>query len=143
MDRIDAFVRDDRMIEHFAMSVETAEDGFARVTAPVRDEFLNSHGVAHGALIFAVIDVAFAIAVNAAVDAVGVQWSFNILRSARTGDRVSAECRLIHPGSRLKVVEYEVRNQEGSLLAKGQATALPVHQTHAAGPDAPWQAVEE
>ncbi len=126
MDAMDAFIRDDRMIEHFGMQVEAVEDGYVRVAATVREDFLNSHGVAHGALIFAIIDVAFAIVVNAVVDAMGVQWSFNILRAAKPGDRVIGECRLIHRGSRLQVVEYEARDQAGALLAKGQATAMSV-----------------
>ncbi len=117
------------MIPHFGMDIEEAAEGLARVSATVREEFLNTHNVAHGALIFAVIDVAFAICVNAAIDAMGVQWSFNIVRAARPGDRVTAECRTIHKGSRLIVVEYEVRTQDGLLLAKGQATALPVGGT--------------
>lgn len=126
MNRLDTIIQGDRMIAHFGMDIDDAAEGLARVSATVRDEFLNTHNVAHGALIFAVIDVAFAICVNAVIDAMGVQWSFNIVRAARPGDRVTAECRTIHSGSRLIVVEYEVRTQDGVLLAKGQATALPV-----------------
>jgi uncharacterized domain 1 len=129
MNRIDTYIQGDRMITHFGMEVEEATDGLARVSALVREEFLNAHNVAHGALIFAVIDVAFALCVNATIDAMGVQWSFNILRAARPGDRVTAECRTIHQGSRLIVVDYVVRTQSGALLAQGQATALPVHNT--------------
>lgn len=129
MNRVDAYIQGDRMITHFGMEVEEAAEGLARVSALVREEFLNAHNVAHGALIFAVIDVAFALCVNATIDAMGVQWSFNILRAARPGERVTAECRTIHRGSRLIVVEYTVHTEGGSLVAKGQATALPVHQT--------------
>ena len=131
MNRLGGFIQGDRMIPHFGMDVEEATEGLARVSATVREEYLNTHNVAHGAFIFAVIDVAFAICVNAAIDAMGVQWSFNIVRAARPGDRVTAECRTIHQGSRLIVVEYEVRTQDGVLLAKGQATALPVGETPA------------
>lgn len=126
MDRIQFIVRNDKMIEHFGMRVEEAREGYARVSATVREAFLNQHHVAHGALIFAVADVAFAIAVNSEIDAMGVQWSFNILRAAKLGEEISAQCSTIHKGSRLLVVEYAVRGNGDRLIAKGQATALPV-----------------
>lgn len=126
MDKVEFMIRNDRMIEHFGMRVEEAREGYARVSATVREAFLNQHHVAHGALIFAVADVAFAIAVNTTVDAMGVQWSFNILRAAKSGEVLTAECSTIHKGSRLLVVEYAVSSDTGTLIAKGQATALPV-----------------
>lgn len=126
MDRIEFIVQNDRMIEHFGMTVEEAREGYARVSATVQEAFLNQHQLAHGALIFAVADVAFAIAVNSEIDAMGVQWSFNIVRAAKCGEVITAECSTIHKGSRLLVVEYAVRSDSGRLVAKGQATALPV-----------------
>ncbi|MCZ7665498.1 MAG: PaaI family thioesterase [Thermoleophilia bacterium] len=136
-ERIAFIVGNDRMIPHFHMQVEEARDGFARVSARVEEDFLNCHRVAHGTLIFALIDVAFAIAVNAAADAMGVQWSFNILRAARPGEALTAECWTLHRGSRLHAVEYQVKNDAGKLLAKGQATALPVTTHNPGEPSAP------
>lgn len=133
-ERIAFIVDNDRMIPHFNMRVEEAREGYARVSARVEEAFLNVHLVAHGTLIFALLDVAFALAVNAADDAMGVQWSFNILRAAHPGEVLTAVCSTLHQGSRLHVVEYEVRNAAGRLLAKGQATAMPVKLRN---PDAP------
>ena len=42
-----------------------AREGYARVSVRVQERFLNSHGIAHGTLVFAVADAAFAVAVNA------------------------------------------------------------------------------
>lgn len=129
MDRIDTIVKNDRLIQHFGMTVEEAYEGYARVSVEVQEAFLNVHDTAHGALVFALADVAFAITVNSIVDAMGVQWSFNILRSARAGDVLTAECSIVHRGSRLLVVEYTVKKGDGTLVAQGQATALPVTNT--------------
>jgi acyl-CoA thioesterase len=126
VDRITHLIQSDQMIEQFGMVVEEATTGYARVAATVRPGLLNTHNVAHGAFIFAVVDVAFALAVNAESDAMGVQWSFNILRAARPGEEIVGECRAVHQGSRLIVVDYEVRRRGGALLAKGMATAMPV-----------------
>ena len=73
-----------------------------------------------------VADVAFALAVNSVTDSVAVQWSLNLFRPALLGERITADCSVIHRGRRLLVVELEVHNSAGKLLAKGEATALPV-----------------
>jgi len=130
--RIDAMKANDRVIRLFGMEVEEADEGHARVSALVRDEFLNHHDLAHGAFVFALADVAFALAVNSVTNSVGVQWSINLFRPAHLGEKVIAECSIIHRGRRLMVVELEVHNSAGKLLAKGEATALPVEKDSSA-----------
>lgn len=129
MDTTEFISKNDGMIRQFGMRVEEAGDGFAKVSVVVQEAFLNQHGVAHGALVFALADVAFAIAVNSLTDAMGVQWSLNILRAARAGETLTAECSTVHRGSRLFVVQYTVISDTGKLVAQGQATALPVENT--------------
>ncbi|MBC7292744.1 MAG: PaaI family thioesterase [Thermoleophilia bacterium] len=124
-ERLQSIAQKDRVAALFGMQVEDAGYGFARISAVVKEEFLNAHDLAHGAFVFALADVAFALAVNSVTDAVGVQWSINLFRPATCGDKITAECRLIHQGRRLMVVELVVRNQEEKLIAQGQATALP------------------
>jgi acyl-CoA thioesterase len=106
--------------------VEEASEQLSRVSAVVKEDSLNGHGLAHGAFVFALADVAFALTVNARSDAVAVQWSLSQFRSGGPGERLTAECQLLHGGRRLRVVELIVTNAEGKVLAKGQATALPV-----------------
>jgi acyl-CoA thioesterase len=133
-DRTAHAIASDRMIRLFGMEVEEASESLTRVSALVRDEFLQQHGLAHGAFIFALLDVAFALTVNAKVDAVAVQWSISQFRSAGAGDKVTAECRLLHGGRRLMVVELLATNAAGKVLAKGQATAIPVGEPAPAQP---------
>ena len=128
-DRIQHAIDTDSMIRLFGMEVEEASDRLTRVSAVVKEEFLQLHDLAHGAFMFALMDVAFALTVNAKVDAVAVQWSISQFRSAKLGDRVTAECRLLHAGRRLMVVDLLVLGEEGRVLAKGQATAIPVGET--------------
>ncbi|MFB3817697.1 MAG: PaaI family thioesterase [Candidatus Methylomirabilales bacterium] len=125
MDRIKAILEGDRLLQHFGMQVVEARDGYAKVTATVQEGGLNAHRIGHGALIFAVADVAFALAVNAARDAVGVQWSVNMFRAARLGEMLTGEARTIHAGRQSAVCELTVTAGDGRLLARGQATALP------------------
>jgi acyl-CoA thioesterase len=128
-ERIAHAIDTDSMIRLFKMEVDEASEHLARVSAVVREEFLQLHDLAHGAFMFALMDVAFALTVNANVDAVAVQWSISQFRAAKLGDRVTAECRLLHTGRRLMVVDLQVVGAEGKVLAKGQATAIPVGES--------------
>lgn len=133
-ERIERLVAGDRLISLFGIEVEEASESLSRVSAVVKEEFLQVHGLAHGAFVFALIDVAFALGVNVKVDAVAVQWSISQFRSGQLGERLTAECRLLHGGRRLMVVDLVVTGAEGRVIAKGQATAVPV------GEPAPAQA---
>jgi acyl-CoA thioesterase len=116
----------DCFVKLFGIQIEEASGEYSRVSAVVTDDSLNSHMVAHGGFIFSLADVAFAITVNAESDAVAVQWSLSQFRSGRKGEKVTAECRLLHGGRRIRVVELLITNSEGKTIAKGQATAIPV-----------------
>jgi acyl-CoA thioesterase len=125
-ERIERLVAGDRLISLFGIEVEEASESLSRVSAVVKEEFLQVHGLAHGAFVFALIDVAFALGVNVKVDAVAVQWSISQFRSAGLGERLTAECRLLHGGRRLMVVDLIVTGAGGRVIAKGQASAIPV-----------------
>jgi uncharacterized protein (TIGR00369 family) len=125
-DRVTQAVHSDGMIRLFGMEVEETSERLTRVSAVVTEQCLQLHDLAHGAFMFALMDVAFALTVNANLDAVAVQWSISQFRSAKLADKVTAECRLLHGGRRLMVVDLQVTGAEGKVLAKGQATALPL-----------------
>jgi acyl-CoA thioesterase len=127
LDRIKEIVKGDRLFHLFNMELLEAREGHAVLRAEVKREFLNAHNIAHGALIFALLDVAFALAVNSITDAVGVQWSFNIFRSTPFGDFIRAEAKVIHKGKSSMVVEFKAESEETKkVIAQGMATALPL-----------------
>lgn len=126
MDRVEEIFRADRLIQDFGMKLVEAREGYAKVSVAVEERFLNAHNIGHGVLLFAAADAAFALSVNAVVDAVGVQWSLNILRAAKPGETVFGESRILHKGRQSMVCELTVTSGDGRLLAKGQSTALPV-----------------
>jgi acyl-CoA thioesterase len=128
-ERVERLIAGDSLIKLYGIEVEEASADIARVSAVVKEEFLQVHGVAHGAFVFTLIDVAFALNVNARSDAVAVQWSISQFRSGRLGEKLTAECRLLHGGRRLMVVDLLVTGSEGRVIAKGQATAIPIGET--------------
>lgn len=126
MERSQAIFQGDRLIQDFGMTLVEAREGYAKVSVVVADRFLNAHRIGHGVLLFAAADAAFALAVNAVRDAVGVQWSLNAFRAAQPGETVIGEAKVIHTGRQSLVCEIIVTAGDGRILAKGQATALPV-----------------
>lgn len=125
MGRIEDIWQGDRLIRDFGMRLLEAREGFARVAVTVEERFLNAHDIGHGTLLFAVADAAFALSVNAVTDAVGVQWSLNVMRAAKPGEEIIGESRIFHKGRQQMVVDLSVTTADGRLLLKGQATALP------------------
>jgi acyl-CoA thioesterase len=133
MTRIQEIFHGDRLIQDFGMTLVEAREGYAKVSVGVAERFLNAHRIGHGVLLFAVADAAFALAVNAAGDAVGVQWSLNAFRAAQPGETVIGEAEVIHAGRQSLVCALTVTTGDGRVLAKGQATALPIIPAALAG----------
>jgi acyl-CoA thioesterase len=126
MDRIEEIFRGDRLIQDFGMKLVEAREGYAKVSVVVEARFLNAHNIAHGVLLFAAADAAFALSVNAVTDSLSIQWSLNVIRAAKPGETVIGESRIIHKGRQSLVCELTVTAGDGRVLAKGQSTALPV-----------------
>jgi len=127
LERIRSILEGDMLFDLFKMELLVGSEGYARLRAEVREEFSNAHKIAHGAMVFALLDVAFAIAVNSITDAVGVQWSFNMFRSASLGDHVIAEAKVIHRGRSNMVVEFMAESEQTrKRIAQGMAMALPL-----------------
>lgn len=124
--RASFITENDELFRLFGMQLEEAREGYAKLSARVRPEYVNAYGVAHGAFIFALADMAFAIAASSIADAVAVQWSLNMFRAAAPGELITAECIILHRGKSVIVVGFNVFNSEGKVVARGQATSLPV-----------------
>jgi acyl-CoA thioesterase len=134
MDRVQEIFRGDRLIQDFGMKLIEAREGYAKVSVVVEERFLNAHNIAHGVLLFAAADAAFALSVNAVTDSLSIQWSLNVIRAAMPGETVIGESQIIHKGRKTMVCDLTVTAGDGRMLAKGQATALPVpRDTYAEG----------
>jgi len=95
--------------------------GFARATLPVTAETFNIFKMAHGGAIFSVADQACEAAGNSfGESAVALQQNIHFLAAGKPGDFLEATAKVTHRTNRIGLIEYEVRNQEGILIASGQ-----------------------
>jgi acyl-CoA thioesterase len=95
--------------------------GFARTTLPITEETVNIYQMAHGGAIFSIADQACEAAGNSFGEpAVALQQNIHFLTAGRSGDFLEATAKVIHRSSRIGLIKFEVKNQEGLLVAIGQ-----------------------
>ncbi|HSC61936.1 MAG TPA: hydroxyphenylacetyl-CoA thioesterase PaaI, partial [Rhizomicrobium sp.] len=84
----------------------------------VRADMINGHSIAHGGMIFALADTAFAYACNSRnMETVAQNATISFLAPGREGDRLVAECREQALTGRSGVYAVTVTNQNGEKIA--------------------------
>ena len=105
----------------WGIAIEEAREGYARVRMTLTAAMLNGHGIAHGGMIFALADTAFAYACNSRnVTTVAAQASVVFLDAAKEGDVLVAEAREVALAGRSGVTHVSVRTADGRTIAELQ-----------------------
>jgi len=113
--------REDTFSQRIGVKLIELLPGFARTTLPITDETVNIYQMAHGAAIFSVADQACEAAGNSfGESAVALQQNIHFLAAGRSGDFLEATAKVVHRTSRIGLIEFQVKNQEGHVVAMGQ-----------------------
>jgi len=108
--------------------VELSE-GYVKVSMTVQESHLNFAGLLHGGVTMSLADEAFACATNTLNGLyVAVQFNMNFFATAKPGDELVAECRVIHAGRSLGVAEMTVADSSGKLIARATGTVANVRR---------------
>ena len=103
----------------WGIKIEEAREDYARISMVVRADMLNSHGIAHGGIIFALADTAFAYVCNGANHAsVAAQASIVFLDKVREGETLIAEAMEVAREGRAGVTRVAVRADDGRAIAE-------------------------
>ena len=103
----------------WGITIEEARAGYARLSMTLRDDMLNGHGIAHGGMVFALADTAFAYVCNGGNEkAVAAQASIVFLGSAAAGETLIAEAQELASAGRSGVTRVAVRTAEGRAVAE-------------------------
>jgi len=103
----------------WGIRIEEARDGYSRVSMRVRPDMLNGHGIAHGGMIFALADSAFAYVCNGANHAsVAAQASIVFLGKAEEGELLIAEAQEAVREGRAGVTRVTVKTDDGRPVAE-------------------------
>ncbi len=105
----------------WGVEIEEAREGYARIRMPLRADMLNGHGIAHGGIVFALADTAFAYACNSRnLRTVAAQASIIFLDQAREGEVLIAEAEEKALVGRSGVCTVSVRTGDGRAIAEFQ-----------------------
>ena len=103
----------------WSLKLEEAREDYARVSMVVRADMLNGHGYAHGGMIFALADSAFAYVCNGANHAsMAAQASIVFLDKVREGETLIAEATEAAREGRAGVTRVSVRAGDGRTVAE-------------------------
>ena len=103
----------------WGIQIEEAREDYARISMVVRSDMLNSHGIAHGGMIFALADTAFAYVCNGANHAsVAAQASIIFLDKVREGETLIAEASEVAREGRAGVTRVAVSAGDGRTVAE-------------------------
>ncbi|HEL1907973.1 TPA: PaaI family thioesterase [Streptococcus suis] len=93
------------------------------LTTKVTEKSLNPYGMAHGGFLFTLADsVAGLTTVASGSYSVTLQSNIHYMKAAKLGDTLSVIGSCTHDGSRTKVVEVKIENQDKQLLASASFT---------------------
>jgi acyl-CoA thioesterase len=99
--------------------IEEVREDYARVSMVVRADMLNGHGFAHGGMIFALADSAFAYVCNGANHAsMAAQASIVFLDKVREGETLVAEATEVAREGRAGVTRVAVSAGDGRQIAE-------------------------
>jgi acyl-CoA thioesterase len=103
----------------WGIRIEEAREGYARLSMMIRADMLNSHKIAHGGMIFALADTAFAYICNGANHAsVAAQASMVFLDKVSEGETLIAEGEQVAREGRAGVTRVAVRTADGRAIAE-------------------------
>ncbi|MBN2568996.1 MAG: PaaI family thioesterase [Deltaproteobacteria bacterium] len=118
---------DNPFLAFMGMSLEELEDGYARFTMPIREDFIQGDGVMQGGLIVAMADESMAHAAMTLLQPqegiVTIELKNNFIAPALHG-KLSAEATIFQKGRSIVVGDCVVTNGEGILIARSSATFL-------------------
>ena len=107
------------------MRIVEVQESYARLSVKIDEKHIQFLGSVHGGVIASLADSAAAWAVYGSDDLKGipvtVEMKINFLKPVKSG-KLIAEARNVHGGSRIFVVDVEVKDDEGVRVAKSLVT---------------------
>lgn len=123
-----AFARDYHLTvpfaAHLGIEMDVFEPGVARMRCTLVPHMTNSWGMAHGGVIMTMMDVTLCMAARTlhpkSIGVVTIDMTTSFIDAGR--GTLKSEARVLRDGRSIIFVEGEIRNEDGTLVAKSQAT---------------------
>ena len=103
----------------WGIRIDEVRAGYARISMKLREDMLNGHRIAHGGIVFALADTAFAYVCNGGNErTVAAQASIVFLGSAQAGETLVAQAEEVASEGRSGVTRVTVRTADGRAIAE-------------------------
>lgn len=110
--------QDDRFAQGIGAQLTEIREGYAKTELTVEERHLNGAGVCQGGVMYTLADLSFAGVANChGILTLGISNTITFLKSARLGDRLTAECTELLDHKRLPYCDIRITNQDGDLVA--------------------------
>ena len=117
-------VAKDPMAQFLGITADEVKHGYARCSVTIKPDFLNALEKAHGAIVYALMDQALAVASNSTgYLSVSLHVSINYTASAIDGEKIFAEAIPIRIGSKISVWKINVTGSDDKIIASGEGLA--------------------
>ena len=111
------FQQNDKFAEYVGIELLDASHGYAKAKMDIQPHHLNGVGTVHGAAIFSLADLVFAVASNShGTVAMGINVSIAYLKATKEGT-LEAEAREVSRNPRLAAYQVQVCDAEGDIIA--------------------------
>jgi acyl-CoA thioesterase len=117
-----SYIQNDRYANSLGVQLITQDEESVTCALEVKNEHKNGLGSVHGAVIFALADIAFASACNAHQLAIGMQADIRYLNKPQ-GENLSARAKLISGSKRISHYEVSIFDNIGTDVAVFTGTA--------------------
>jgi uncharacterized protein (TIGR00369 family) len=109
---------------HLGIEQVALEPGVARMACALKPHMTNSWGIAHGGVIMTLLDVTLCMAARTLHPHSAGIMTIELSTAFIDGGKgtLQSEARVLRNGRSLIFVEGEVRNEDGTLVAKAQGT---------------------
>ena len=114
-------------------SIVSVSEGYCEMQLPLRDEFINDRNTLQGTVLFALLEATTFVASRTLVRAktemdFHQEMKVNFIKAVRqVNQTIKANGRALHRGQSTAVVEGEVYDEAGALVAKTLGTIAILH----------------
>jgi len=109
------------------MKLLELSEGYAKVSAKLKPQYLNFNDLIFGGIVMAVADEAFAYGTNSVITPnVASQFNIHFIAGADVKDELIAECQVVRAGKRVCISEMAVTTRDGKLIARATGTTIPL-----------------
>ena len=122
-EQITNIFNEDAMVKLLDIKILTAKPGYAETSLQLTEKHLNSVGITHGAVLFALADVTMAAAGNAhGVKALALNASINFLKPSTKGEILYAYAKEDNLTKKTGVYRVEIYNENKEMIAVVEGT---------------------